>query len=549
MTSIFDSPNLSQLDAQWCCTLSPQDCLTQLVACNTVSSTRLDEDHNNSQMIELLIQHLTQHHMFCLKFEQILGKFNLLAMSLSSLKALYTEQSLGLLFSGHADTVPFNADDWVTNPLCLTEKEGKLYGRGAVDMKGFIACATSLSSMTATLENTAYKIGDLYKISCLITSDEETSMDGAQMLSLLNTQPLTTAGCSAVQLIFDEHWAQQQALGDPVLNDLLVKLNAQTKIQKYISPVLSQDASLNTCATDASHNACATASSLNSLSTASAYNVCATPDLEQTQTYCSNLSNLSVLSAQETWLNQAFLHKVFDLIVIGEPTQMQAVIAHKGWMARTLKVQGKTAHSSNPDAGSNAISLLSPVLNQLLEFSNELKTTYRDERFAVPYVTLNLGHIHGGQAHNTVCDNVELDFDVRPIPCFNNQQIQERLQEITDKANAKLVQANQEPCFSLTIPFADIDCFENTSLASLNLLKQAILQLKDQAIEFAEQLDPEFKCVNYCTEASLLQKLGPCVVMGPGNIAQAHQENEFIELKQLQLCLELLRTLTLKMHS
>lgn len=664
----------------WQLTTTPQECLTKLVACNTVSSTKEAEDHSTLEMIELLIQHFSKQHMFCIKLEQSKGKFNLLALSLETLKRLfvaqkddaaYTESSpskkeaalvhkedsqdhkenankssgLGLLLSGHADTVPFNAQAWHSDPLTLTEKDGKLYGRGSVDMKGFIACAAALSTLTACYadqtrscsinsEHTAndtsiqsahtdegtshqslhaatitpHKLMEQHAISCLITSDEETSMDGAQMMSLLAMKPLSSLGCSMATLIFDWHWAQQQAQSDTTLSTILKTLQAQTEF----SPIFTQNTSPVSQSQDAySYEA---ACSNQELSIAS--------NTTQNQLFCCNLHN--------TWLDQAFINRQFDLVIIGEPTQMQAVIAHKGWMARTLKVQGKTAHSSNPAQGCNALNLMHSVMTRLIELSQTLQISPRDERFAVPHVTLNLGRIHGGQAHNTVCDNVELDFDVRPIPLCNNQQIQRLLQKIVDEANqhfmlhdvssknnaleqsvieqASAKQVALENCsveqatadktsinttindavftkvlneaindavvtdaideaindatvtdaltehksnpspvklpFSLNIPFADIDCFENTDTTSLQLMKQAIVLVQESYPEQANLLDSEFKCVNYCTEASLLQKIGPCVILGPGNIAQAHQENEFIEIEQLNLCMQLLFAIT-----
>lgn len=654
----------------WQLTTTPQECLTKLVACNTVSSTKEAEDHSTLEMIELLIQHFSKQHMFCIKLEQSKGKFNLLALSLETLKRLfgaqkdaaaYTESSpsnkeaalahkedsqyhkehanksggLGLLLSGHADTVPFNTQAWQSDPLTLTEKDGKLYGRGSVDMKGFIACAAALSTLTAcyadqtrscsiksehtandtsiqsahTVEGTSHqslhaatitphKLMEQHAISCLITSDEETSMDGAQMMSLLAMKPLSSLGCSMATLIFDWYWAQQQAQSDTTLSTILKTLQAQTEF----SPIFTQNTSPVSQNQDS--YSYAAACSKQELSTAS--NKTTACNTTQNQLFCCNLHN--------TWLDQAFINRQFDLVIIGEPTQMQAVIAHKGWMARTLKVQGKTAHSSNPAQGCNALNLMHSVMTRLIELSQTLQISPRDERFAVPHVTLNLGRIHGGQAHNTVCDNVELDFDVRPIPLCNNQQIQRQLQKIVDEANqhfmlhdvsskknaleqsvieqastkqvaieqASTNQVAIENCsveqatadktsinttindaavtdalaehkntpspvnlpFSLNIPFADIDCFENTDTTSLQLMKQAIVLVQESYPEQATLLDSEFKCVNYCTEASLLQKIGPCVILGPGNIAQAHQENEFIEIEQLNLCMQLLFAIT-----
>lgn len=496
--------SVNSSDPTWHLPLSATDYLSQLVACNTVSSTEPSEDHSTTALVDLMVRHFTANHLFCLKFEQIPGKFNLLALSLGALKQLKSSDHLGLLFSGHADTVPFNASAWHTDPLVLTAQDGKLYGRGSVDMKGFLACAAAVlgaqntpsnSAPQTTPQPTSQLIGDQFACSCLITSDEETSMDGAVMMSQLSSQPLHSLGCSVPELIYDQAWAQTLALHDSEFKAIWQDLPQQT--------VQSEQP-----------------------------NQPAQPDQPQ-------LAGGRIEA--QSWLDQAFMHKSFDLIVIGEPTSMEAVIAHKGWMARTLKVQGKTAHSSNPALGRNALSLLLPVMQELEGFAQELQTQHTDQRFAVPYVTLNLGKIQGGQAHNTVCDMVSLDFDARPIPCYSNQQVQERLQSIVDRYNQQQPSATGQPSYELIIPFADIDCFENSDLKSLDMLKQALEQVRNTNRELP--LSTDFQCVNYCTEASLLQKLGPCVVMGPGSIAQAHQENEYIEHSQLELCVQVLLAL------
>lgn len=482
---------------EWQLLQGPQALLQKLVACNTVSSAEIAQDHGTGELVEMLMEHFQRCHLFCFKFEESHGKFNLLTMSAPALVALYRKQSLGLLFSGHGDTVPFNAASWSSDPLVLTAKDGKLYGRGSADMKGFIACAAAIASAHVAVGSQASVqesvqdagksqaqshaageaqalieefIGDKQPISFLVTSDEETTTNGARTLAKLNVAALHEIGCAPVSVHYDAVQAQ-----------VLAKANSQ------FAEVLSK-----------------------------------LPAAGQTVTPGS-------------WLDHAFKDQHFSLIVLGEPTELKVVTAHKGWMARIIKVQGKAAHSSNPKLGCNALHYLLPLAQQLVDLAQEFETQHRDERFTVPQVTLNLGHIQGGQAPNLVCEQVQLDFDIRPIPSFNNRQVEECLQNLVKKYNEQHSSSQNITCTLST--YDDVACFENTDQHSLDLINKAILQLKDA------RLDPEFQCVNYCTEASLFQDLGPCVVMGPGNIAQAHKEDEFIAIEQLELCVKFLLSL------
>ena len=202
-----------------------------------------------------------------------------------------------------------------------------------------------------------------------------------------------------------------------------------------------------------------------------------------------------------------------DLILIGEATSNQAVIAHKGYMAFKMQVTGRGCHSSNPSLGINAIECSMAFLNEIAKLKDSLKDI-TDSRFEVASPTLNLGVISGGNGVNTVCPTVEIDFELRPMSIYNTQQAYESLSAITDKLNTQYGNI-----FKLQRLYDDIEPFDCTDKKTLDILKQAT--------------GSDLMCVNYCTEASFLGTIAPCAVLGPGTIKHAHSVNEKIAIAQL----------------
>ncbi|MCV4802518.1 peptidase dimerization domain-containing protein, partial [Escherichia coli] len=94
-----------------------------------------------------------------------------------------------------------------------------------------------------------------------------------------------------------------------------------------------------------------------------------------------------------------------------EPTSLQPVRAHKGHISKAIRIQGQSGHSSDPARGVNAIELMHDAIGHILQLRDNLKERYHYEAFTVPYPTLNLGHIHGGDASNRICACCELHMD------------------------------------------------------------------------------------------------------------------------------------------
>ena len=206
-----------------------------------------------------------------------------------------------------------------------------------------------------------------------------------------------------------------------------------------------------------------------------------------------------------------------DFCVIGEPTDMVPVFTHKGHMSTAIRVTGRSGHSSDPERGLNAIETMHKIIARLLQLKDILKNKYSIEHFAIPYPTLNLGHIHGGDNANRICGCCELHLDIRPLPGLSIQELQLLLLEAVKPINDEY--PNSVAVVDLHDP---IPAFAGSTDSALVKLAEAVSG--EQAI-----------AVNYCTEAPFLQQLGcETIVMGPGSIEQAHQPDEFLAMEKIK---------------
>ncbi|MFP1770045.1 acetylornithine deacetylase [Lonsdalea quercina] len=200
-----------------------------------------------------------------------------------------------------------------------------------------------------------------------------------------------------------------------------------------------------------------------------------------------------------------------DCAIIGEPTSLQPVRAHKGHMSKAIRVQGQSGHSSDPARGVNAIELMHESITHLMKLRNTLQERYHNPAFHIPYPTMNFGHIHGGDAANRICGCCELHMDIRPLPgmALNdiNGLVTEALEPVSSRWPGRLTINELHP------PIPGYECQADSPLA------QVVEKLLGQPTEV----------VNYCTEAPFIQQLCPTLVLGPGSINQAHQPDEYID--------------------
>lgn len=215
--------------------------------------------------------------------------------------------------------------------------------------------------------------------------------------------------------------------------------------------------------------------------------------------------------------------------VIGEPTELVPVRMHKGIMMEAIRVQGSSGHSSNPALGNSALDSMNKVMSELISLRAELQTRYRNPGFAVAVPTLNLGCIHGGDGANRICGECELHFDLRLLPGMDNDEvrriIQQRLNPIAQATGTDII---------LSSLFEGVDAFTEDEHSALVQTCEALTGKRSESVAFA-------------TEAPFMQQLGmQTVVLGPGSINQAHQPDEFIDTRQIEPAIAIIRGLIQK---
>lgn len=199
--------------------------------------------------------------------------------------------------------------------------------------------------------------------------------------------------------------------------------------------------------------------------------------------------------------------------IIGEPTSMRPVCAHKGHLSEAIRVVGRSGHSSDPSLGINAIEVMHQVVSTLMNVQSELSQKYSNQLFEVPIPTLNFGSIHGGDNPNRICGCCELQIDIRPLPGMAIDDLYDLI--ATQLGSLRQRSPAQIEWHHLHDP---IPGYQQATDVALVKLAEKVSQHSAQA-------------VNYCTEAPFLQQLGcETLVMGPGSISQAHQPNEYLAM-------------------
>ena len=380
------------------------DWLTRLIAFDTVSR------HSNLALIDDVKAYCEQLGLTVdLTFNDAKNKANLFVTGPAGKDADEINHGLGL--SGHTDVVPVDGQDWTSEPFTATIRGDKLYGRGACDMKGFIACALTLLPQAVKLSNA----GQLRR-------------------------PLHLA------LSFDE---EVGCLGAPLL---LADLKA-----RGITP---------------------------------------------------------------------------DHCIVGEPTNMAMVVAHKGIAVYRCRVHGKSAHSSLTAQGVNAISYASRLIGYVDELAQEIShRSDNDGLFDVPYSTLSVGTIQGGTATNIVPNLCEFTFDYRNLPHMTQDDIlapiAAKVAELSTQMQARAADTG-------------IELLQEESVPAMTDNDSAELQ----ALIIALTGDDTRHKVAYATEGGQFTNSGiPTIICGPGSIEQAHKADEYVALSEMVRCDEFLQKL------
>ncbi|MEQ8829035.1 MAG: acetylornithine deacetylase [Alphaproteobacteria bacterium] len=222
-----------------------------------------------------------------------------------------------------------------------------------------------------------------------------------------------------------------------------------------------------------------------------------------------------------------------SVVIIGEPTDMKVVSAHKGmWFFRTI-VTGKEAHSSQTHRGVSAVMTGARLIAKLDEMAKaRAAAADPDCKFVPPYTTIHVGTVQGGTAANIISRRCEFVCDVRNLPDDFPEDIQREYEA--------WIETEILPEMHAVDPNTRID------VTTENVVPGLREDLDSEAETLVRQLtgDNDVSYVPYGTEAGQFQSAGmAAVVCGPGSIDQAHQPNEYVEIDQIAQCETMLRKL------
>jgi len=219
-----------------------------------------------------------------------------------------------------------------------------------------------------------------------------------------------------------------------------------------------------------------------------------------------------------------------SICIVGEPTSMKAIQAHKGCYEYSTHFTGLAGHGSAPDKGVNAVEYAIRFINKLMELREELKKREpKNSAFTPPYSTLQIGRIKGGLARNVIADQCVVDWELRPVVPEDGKFVNESM--------ANYVKNVLLPEMKKVYPKASIE--KEIIGEIIGFTKEE----KSDAINLVCNLtgDNSRDVVSFGTEAGLFQEIGiSTVVCGPGSIEQAHKIDEHVSFDQLKLCLKML---------
>jgi acetylornithine deacetylase len=209
--------------------------------------------------------------------------------------------------------------------------------------------------------------------------------------------------------------------------------------------------------------------------------------------------------------------------IVGEPTSLRPMRAGKGYCLAEITIKGREAHSAYPSLGSSAVFGAARLLTRIEGIAKELESeTHAD--FDPSFTTLNVGVVQGGTAKNVVPGSCKFTLEWRPIP----GQKPERLLELLHAAIAEEIARDPNLVFAVDAARAD-QGFETSANSELVTTLEGLTGHSAGTVAFG-------------TEASQMAELGAeAVVLGPGNIREAHRTGEFVPVSELEACVTVLR--------
>lgn len=203
--------------------------------------------------------------------------------------------------------------------------------------------------------------------------------------------------------------------------------------------------------------------------------------------------------------------------IIGEPTGLVPIRMHKGVLMEAITLTGSGGHSSNPALGKNALEGMHRIMSALLDWRRQLQQQYSNTAFQVPVPTLNFGSIRGGDNPNRICASCTLSIDVRLMPGMQIETVRRELHAVIETCiSGSGLELHMHSLFGGVPPF------ETPPDAEIVRVAESCCRQSSGAVTFG-------------TEGPFLNALGmETIILGPGDIDQAHQANEYIALDRIQ---------------
>jgi len=221
------------------------------------------------------------------------------------------------------------------------------------------------------------------------------------------------------------------------------------------------------------------------------------------------------------------------LCIVGEPTGLNVVHAHKGKIAQRIIITGRGGHSALPHRAANAVVAASRLVTQISDLAAAASTSSKqDNAFDPPYTTIHVGSLHGGTALNLVPDRAVLEYEIRDIPGTDVASLRSQIDRFIDEQRNDL---------KLKAPEADIVIETISSYPSLMTTQDN--EAVTTVMQLARSNQPA-GTVSFGTEAGIYAKAGiPTVVCGPGDISRAHKADEWIGIDELAQADEMMKRL------
>lgn len=211
--------------------------------------------------------------------------------------------------------------------------------------------------------------------------------------------------------------------------------------------------------------------------------------------------------------------------VIGEPSGLRPILAHKGKAAARAEIQGRSGHSSRPDLGLNAIHAMGRVIAAANDAAAKLSASPLDPVFEPPYSTIQIGKIRGGEALNIIPNSCVVEIEARAIAGVSPAALLEPVREALESLRAEGFGTSWQP----------IAGYPALSLPADAPIARLMARITGEA---------PLAAVSYGTEAGLYQAAGiDAIICGPGDIARAHKPDEYLTRGELAACVEMLKRL------